>query len=89
MGNLKVLYYVEVEVDYKGILAIVDEDHIGTKEYKKKVKELLSEVLYVDEEQDIDHIKAFDKMVNRVAKGEDASWLDYDVAYTEGKLPVL
>lgn len=89
MGNLRVLYYVEVEDDYKGILAIVDEDHIGTEEYKKKVKELLSESLYVDEEDDIDNIKAFDKMVNKVAKGEDASWLDYDISYTEGELPVL
>lgn len=88
MGKQKVLYYVEVEDDYKGILAIVDEDHFGNEDYKKKVRDLLADALYLDEEEDEDNIEDFDKMVDKVARGEDSCWLDYNVCYTD-ELPVL
>ena len=83
-NKIKVLTFKEVEFNEKGIiLSVLDEKLFGTPEFKEKVCEELSYIVHVEDEEDLSIMAEFDDVVEKVASGNSAEYLDYWFEYIE------
>ena len=81
--TVKILSWFEVEDRYSGEVVVVENDSVyGTDEYREFLKDELSFLVDIKNEDDEDIINEFTNAIENLTNGKDASYLDYEFSYT-------
>lgn len=88
--SIRALMFLDVETGYKGILFAVGDDLLmDTVEYKEKVREQVGYLVDIKNIDDEDFLQDFERVIDRLSKGQDASFMDWHISYKETELFTL